>query len=46
MGLTAMNDLTQLQARGLLRRSKVGKAHVFSPIPDLMKALEPAGRNA
>ena len=40
---TAMNDLAQLQERGLLRRSKVGKAHVFTPIPDLMKALERPG---
>jgi len=37
---TARNDLLQLQARGLLRRRKEGRRHVFSPVVDLPGALQ------
>jgi Fic family protein len=37
---TARNDLLQLQERGLLRRRKEGRRHVFSPVADLPSALQ------
>lgn len=37
---TAKNDLAALETNGLLLRSKVGKAFVFSPIPDLSGKLK------
>ncbi len=36
---TARSDLTQLLAKGLLRRRNVGHKHVYSAVPDLPKAL-------
>jgi Fic family protein len=36
---TARNDLHQLYERGLLRRRKLGRRHVFSPAPDLQASL-------
>ena len=36
---TARNDLHQLYERGLLRRRKSGRRHVFSPAPDLQASL-------
>jgi Fic family protein len=36
---TARNDLHQLYERGLLRRRKWGRRHVFSPAPDLQASL-------
>jgi Fic family protein len=36
---TARNDLLQLYKRGLLRRRKQGRRHIFSPAPDLRAAL-------
>lgn len=36
---TAMTDLANLQSRGLLKRQKVGKAFVFSPVADLAEKL-------
>jgi Fic family protein len=32
---TAMNDLTHLETQGLVKKQKVGKAFVFSPVRDL-----------
>jgi Fic family protein len=37
---TARHDLLQLQERGLMRRRKEGRRHVFSPVADLPRALQ------
>jgi len=36
---TAKNDITALEAKGLLTRGKIGKAFVYSPAPDLAAKL-------
>jgi Fic family protein len=36
---TAKNDLSALEVKGLLQRGKVGKAFVYSPVPDLAGKL-------
>jgi len=36
---TAKNDIVALEARGFLQRAKVGKAFVYSPVPDLAGKL-------
>lgn len=36
---TSKNDLSALEAKGLLTRGKVGKAFVYSPAPDLTEKL-------
>jgi Fic family protein len=37
---TARTDLLQLQQRGLLKRRKAGRKHVYGAVPDLPKALQ------
>jgi Fic family protein len=36
---TAKNDIAALELKGLLQRGKVGKAFVYSPVPDLAGKL-------
>ena len=36
---TAKNDITALEAKGLLTRGKRGKAFVYSPVPDIAEKL-------
>jgi Fic family protein len=37
---TARGDLLRLHERGLLRRSKIGRMHAYSPAPDLPQTLQ------